>query len=185
MKPAVLASLAALSLAACATQAPAPSGSPDMGHAIQQPMRDLSLIQEQAHPALKHAVADPYATAGVSECAETIHEIALLDTALGPDLKPGGEKAKGMIEPDSLAVDLVQGAVGFPFRGVVRTVTGADRRDRELRAAVLAGMVRRGFLKGRLSEMTCAPAAPPAAHAPTSATPVSGPQKSGEKSSGD
>ena len=35
-------------------------------------------------------------------------------------------------------------------------MTGAAQRDRELKAAILAGMVRRGFLKGRLGA-ACAP----------------------------
>lgn len=156
MKPFVVVSLCA-ALAACASQPmPPPNRGADMGRAIQQPIRDLSLIRDRAPDVLLRALADPYAADHAGACTEVIHEIAALDDALGPDLKPGGEK-KSLVSADSLAADLVGGAVGLPFRGVVRQITGAEKNDRALKNAVLAGMVRRGYLKGRLSQMTCEP----------------------------
>lgn len=125
-----------------------------MSRAVQQPMRDLSLIRDQAAPALQRAVAEPYDKDEVKTCAQVIHELAELDNVLGPDLKPGDKPGAG-ISIGGLAGDLVSGAIGLPFRSVIRQMTGAEQRDRELRAAVLAGMVRRGFLKGRLTEMSC------------------------------
>lgn len=158
--------LALLALGACASQPmPKPGQEDGMSRAVQQPMRDLSLIRDQAPPALRRAIAQPYDKDEIKTCAQVIHEIAELDDALGPDLKPG-DKPGGGLSIGGLAGDLVGGAIGLPFRGVIRHVTGAEQRDRELRSAVLAGMVRRGFLKGRLTEMACeAPAASPAAPA--------------------
>jgi len=155
----VPAALVALTLAACASQPMARPGEDNgMGRAVQQPIRDLSLIREQAPPVLLHAVATPYDREQMNTCASVIHEIAELDDVLGPDLQPGAKPGSGL-SVSGLASDLVGGAVGLPFRGIVRQVTGAEERDRNLRAAVLAGMVRRGFLKGRLAEMTCGPSA--------------------------
>jgi hypothetical protein len=151
----VLTALIALTLAACASQPMAKPGQDNgMSRAAEQPIRDLSLIREQAPPVLQHAVADPYDREQVKTCAAVIHELAQLDDALGPDLQTGAKPGNGL-SVSGLASDLIGGAIGLPFRGIVRQVTGAEERDRNLRAAVLAGMVRRGFLKGRLAEMTC------------------------------
>ena len=148
-------------LAACASQPmPKPGQEDGMSRAVQQPMRDLSLIRDRAPPALQRAVAQPYDKDEIKTCPQVIHEIAELDSTLGPDLKPGDKPGSGL-SVGGLAGDLVSGAVGLPFRGILRQVTGAEQRDKELRAAVLAGMVRRGFLKGRLAEMSCDPPVTP------------------------
>jgi hypothetical protein len=158
MRPLIVpAALIALTLGACASQPMSKPGQDrGMSRAVEQPIRDLSLIREQAPPVLQHAVATPYDREHETSCASVIHELAELDDALGPDLQPRAKPGNGL-SVGGLASDLVGGAIGLPFRGIVRQVTGAEERDRNLRAAVLAGMVRRGFLKGRLAEMTCEP----------------------------
>ena len=132
---------------------PSPQAPPNVGRSLVQPLRDLSLIREAAPEVLVRAAAAPYSVEGVADCPEALAEIRRLDLALGPDLAPA--KAGGL-SVGGLAADLVGGAVGLPFRGVVRTLSGAQAREATLRAAVLAGMVRRGFLKGRLERMGCA-----------------------------
>jgi hypothetical protein len=134
--------------------------------AIQQPMRDLSLIRDQPPASLVRAAAAPYDVSDAATCGQASRELDELDAALGPDLQAGGDEDEGQINVGGLASDLVSGAVGLPFRGIVRTVTGAEQRDRRLREAVLAGMVRRGFIKGRMSLMNC-----PAATAKAGASP--------------
>jgi hypothetical protein len=60
-----------------------------------------------------------------------------------------------------LVTDAVRGATALPFRGVIRRVTGAETRDKLRARAVLAGMTRRGFLKGWMQAGQCpAPQAP-------------------------
>ncbi|MFI4950598.1 MAG: hypothetical protein ACHP7A_06130 [Caulobacterales bacterium] len=137
---------ALLGLAACATTAK-PGAAPDpMGTALQQPMRDLSLIRDQVPPTLLAAAAAPYNFDPAVDCEGLAREIATLDAVLGPDVD---ESAAGRKSSGGLAGDLLSGALGLPYRGIVRTVTGAAQRARELKAASLAGMVRRGFLQGR------------------------------------
>lgn len=144
-------------LAGCATQPmPRPDTGADLGHAAVQPLRDLSLIRETAPEVLQRAAIAPYDLARASECRSLQTELAALDAALGADLTPGG-KTEG-VSVDGLAADLISGALGLPFRGVVRWASGARSREAALKAAVLAGMVRRGFLKGRQGLMGCAPA---------------------------
>ncbi len=153
-----------VALCGCATTAKT-GGAPDpVGNALQQPMRDLSLIRDHPPPQLLAAAAAPYSLAEAPGCSELAREITALDAVLGPDVDvPPAERTLG----SGLAGDLIGGALGVPYRGIIRTVTGASRRDRDLKAAILAGMVRRGFLKGRLGA-TCGPklAAPAPSLAP-------------------
>lgn len=142
----------------CASRPPGPAGRPDaVSAAVEQPMRDLSLIRDQLPAPLQRAAVAPYDPVGVADCAGLVAELAALDAALGADVDaPPGKGSGGQ----GLAAELIRGVAGLPFRGVVRQVTGASRRDAAYRAGVLAGMVRRGFVKGRTSALGCAPPAP-------------------------
>lgn len=152
--------LALLALGACASQPmPAPGHEEGVERAISQPLRDLSLIREVAPDVLLRAAVSPYGAASIKDCGDARAAVAELDAVLGPDLTPNAKSAGFTAE--GLAGDLVGGAIGLPFRGVVRMVTGADERDKALRSAILAGMVRRGFLKGRMSAMGCPLPSPP------------------------
>ena len=151
----LVASLVGLTLlSGCASQPmPSPDARADIGRAVAQPLRDLSLIRETAPEVLQRAAIGPYDLARARDCASLQAELAALDSALGPDLSPGGNTEGVSI--GGLAVDLIAGAVGLPFRGAVRWVSGARSREAALKAAVLAGMVRREFLKGRRGLMAC------------------------------
>lgn len=157
--------LLGLTLSACATRPmPKPGEEGGIDRAVGQPFRDLSLIREVAPEPLTRAAAAPYDTAKIADCAAARAEVAELNDALGPDLS--ADPQAGRLTVQGLAGDLVGGAIGLPFRGIVRMVTGAEDREQALRAAVLAGMVRRGFLKGRMGAMGCPlPPEPPAASA--------------------
>jgi hypothetical protein len=160
----VLIGLAALG--ACATQTmPAPGQDGGVDRAVGQPFRDLSVIREVAPPALLRAAEAPYDTAKVASCAAAQAEVADLNAALGPDIS--ADARTNSFSVGGLAGDLMGGAIGIPFRGIVRYVTGAEERDQALRAAALAGMVRRGFLKGRMGVMGCPP--PPEPQPPVKA----------------
>lgn len=125
--------------------------------AVEQPMRDLSLIQDEVAPVLTEAAVKPYAAAAEpADCAALRASLAELEKALGPDVDQPAPRSDAMA---GLAGDLVRGAVNLPFRGIVRRVTGAEHRDAAYRRAVLAGMVRRGYLKGQLAARACPPAA--------------------------
>jgi hypothetical protein len=50
----------------------------------------------------------------------------------------------------------------IPFRGILRELTGAAEQERDWRAAIYAGAVRRGFLKGLGQQKGCAYPARPA-----------------------
>lgn len=50
----------------------------------------------------------------------------------------------------------------IPFRGILRELSGAAGQERDWRAAIYAGSVRRGFLKGLGQQKGCAYPARPA-----------------------
>lgn len=123
-----------------------------MGAAIAQPFHDLGVIQATPADALRSAAKAPYAVPTTGDCPALAAELAALDAILGPDVDKAAQK------PDA-AGELVAGAVrsafSLPFRGVVRRLTGAEQRDREMREAVRAGTARRGFLKGLAYNAHC------------------------------
>lgn len=148
-----------LALTACATnQKPASGPSPDpIGGAVSQPFRDLSLIRDALPPRLADAAAAPYGLEAPMDCTKLAGEIAELDKLLGPDLDATAGKPDHAGE---FLSEAVRGALGLPFRGVIRRLSGAAERDRVKAHAVLAGMVRRGFLKGTARAMACTPTDP-------------------------
>jgi hypothetical protein len=83
---------------------------------------------------------------------------------LGPDLDaPVSEANKGLVERGiegaggAAAGALQRTAEGVvPFRGWVRKLTGAERYSKRVAAAIAAGTVRRGFLKGLAAAQKCA-----------------------------
>jgi hypothetical protein len=90
--------------------------------------------------------------------------------ALGPDVDiPRSANsdedmfAKGRGLAGDAALDAVRSATTgvIPVRSWVRRFSGASRAEQELKAIVLAGSVRRGFLKAMGSQQQCEwPAAP-------------------------
>lgn len=119
---------------------------------MAQPFRDLGFIQEAPSEALRRAVRAPYAVPEGGDCTTLAAEVAALDAILGPDVdQPAGKSDAA----DDLVAGAVRSAFSLPFRGVVRRLTGAERRDRDLREAVRAGAARRGFLKGLAHAAQC------------------------------
>jgi hypothetical protein len=92
-------------------------------------------------------------------------DIQALDAVLGADLDtPPPPNDPGLIERGGdVAVDALRSAAGsvVPFRGWVRKLSGAERYERSVIAAIAAGTVRRAYLKGLGQAQACvAPAAP-------------------------
>jgi hypothetical protein len=128
-----------------------------VGMAATAPLDDLNLRRQEVPEALISARHAPYATASLRRCSEIIAGIDDLDQALGPDVDqsvPGdgvGDQAA------NAALDMVRDtATDFiPLRSWVRRLSGAAAHDREVQAAIRAGLVRRGFLKGIAHQRRC------------------------------
>jgi hypothetical protein len=138
----------------------APKGD-TVGAAFAQPLRDLSVMREAAPDILTRAAAAPYALDAGAGCASIQHEMAALDSVLGPDLDAAGRPAdKSVADAGELISGAIGSAVGLPYRGIVRKISGAEQRERVLGKAIFAGMVRRAFLRGAARAASCR-AAPP------------------------
>jgi hypothetical protein len=87
----------------------------------------------------------PYTLSGLGTCQRITAAIGELNTVLGDDLdlphREGQRTSPGRVA-QSVAGSFI------PFRGVIREVSGANAHERDMQAAILAGVARRSFLKG-------------------------------------
>ena len=136
---------AALALAATPVVAQVQQEEPDAEDVARTPLSDLNIDSKDIPETLVLATQNPYTVDGLSSCNAIVARIAELDQVLGGDYDVVGEADTSISEGK-----VAQGVGGslIPFRGLVREVSGAAGDQRKLRAAVTAGMVRRGFLKG-------------------------------------
>lgn len=100
---------------------------------------------------LERVAAAPYAAPEPRTCEELERQIAELDGLLGADVDvegAGGQDLVGGWARGALR-DLI------PYRGVLRFVTGASKKEKALAGAILASSVRRGYLKGVRETLAC------------------------------
>jgi hypothetical protein len=144
------------------TAATAQQQSGGIGHVVTQPLRDTRLREQKIPPVLQRAASAPYSSAGTGSCAAIAAQIRELNGALGADVDtPAKQKGEG----SAIAAAGARAVVGtlIPGLGLVRVLTGADKAQRRAEAAVYAGAVRRGYLKGLGLAKRCAGGAAPTA----------------------
>ncbi|MBV8972955.1 MAG: hypothetical protein JO290_11770 [Sphingomonadaceae bacterium] len=128
----------------------------------ESPLSDVNLKKKHIPPVLVAAQAAPYATAGLGDCDKIAAAVKELDAVLGRDLD-AMTSAQKRNEGRELAMDAGQDTINslIPGRFIIRRLSGATEAQRKAVAAVYAGSVRRGFLKGLGEARKCAyPAAP-------------------------
>ena len=125
------------------------------GDIATQPARDVGAVKTKVPPVLREAAADPYSLDGLAKCGAIRAEMDDLSEALGPDYEGGVDRKKS--RKIKVTGDTVAGLI-VPFRGIVREVSGAASAQRELNAAIDAGLARRGFLRGTYQARRCKPA---------------------------
>lgn len=148
----------ALALAACSSKKKS-----DFVDAATTPLRDLNVIRAEIPDVLRDAQKRPYLVPADPSCEALATELRALDKALGPDLDaPASPSNPRLIEraaeaADDAAVGAVQHAAEglVPYRGWVRQLSGAERYSKKVAAAIAAGAVRRGFLKGLSVARNC------------------------------
>lgn len=155
--------LAVLGIALCGCAATSPQQE-RLGSIAATPLKDFNLSATTIPPILLQAKAKPYAAPLDRACPKLMDEVSQLDEVLGPDLDapeaPEESKtARATHAVGNAAMGAVQRTVegAIPFRGWVRKLSGAERQSREVAAAIAAGTVRRGFLKGVALAHNCAP----------------------------
>lgn len=151
--------LLAVPAAALAQDRPITDRDPGVVDVAKTPMTDLNLSRTEIPALLVEAEQRPYSLVNLGKCAQLMAAVGELDGVLGPDLDlPQSERARfsrGRI---------AQWAVGsfIPFRSLIREVSGANRQERQVAAAIQAGIARRGFLKGVGAARNCPYPASPA-----------------------
>jgi hypothetical protein len=128
------------------------------------PLRDFNVLRTKIPEVLLQALADPYERPPSTRCATLVAQLTPLNEALGADLDvPSVDEDDLLDKGKSGALGLMAGAASdvIPFRGWVRKLTGAEKHDRLVQASIVAGAVRRGYLKGLGEAKGCNPPATP------------------------
>jgi hypothetical protein len=141
----VVLAVASVTMAACTTS---DMREEPMEQALTQPLKDLSLLREEAPEPLKRAAAAPYRSP--ADCTAIRNEIAQLNALLGKDFDEEVKSDEKVGEV--IASNLIGSAVDLPLSGVIRHLTGASKRAREKADAIVASVARRGYLRGLAAE---------------------------------
>lgn len=120
-----------------------------------QPVRDLGLDKEDIPEVLQRAVDSPYAPPPSRTCRGLHQALGELNAVLGEDFNVGAKGNEDRAENMAEAVGKTVINSLIPFRGLVREVSGAAPAERRLKAAIMAGIARRGFLRGLASTKGC------------------------------
>lgn len=124
-----------------------------------RPLKDMNIVQKKLDPELEAMMADPYSLKGIRYCRHYIAEVRKIDGMIGPDVdSPEALAARDKKQtPAEFAFGATEALVGsvIPFAGVVRFISGADKRDKYVAAALYAGSLRRSYLKGRARGLGC------------------------------
>ena len=153
--------------------------------AATAPLRDLNMVRAKIPAVLLQALEDPYARPPRSfKCPALVALVRPLDEALGPDIDrilPGDENLMDRSKSTALGVAADFASDAIPFRGWVRKLSGAESHDRLVQSAIIAGNVRRAYLKGLGESKGCMPPATPSHEraAPKQATGDKPPAKGG------
>ena len=132
--------------------------------AVSAPLRDVNLLRTKIPQVLLEAQADPYGRPEPDTCSQLIALISPLNEALGADLdEVSADNGDLMAQGQRTALGAVAGLAQdvIPFRGWVRRLSGAEQHDRLVREAIVAGGVRRAYLKGLGEARGCKPPATP------------------------
>ncbi len=128
------------------------------------PLRDLNVVRTKIPPMLLDSMADPYKRPPNTSCQELAMLLAPLNEALGADLDaPSIDEDDLLQKGQKTALGVAAGVASsaIPFRGWVRKLSGAERHDATVQAAITAGAVRRAYLKGLGEARGCSPPATP------------------------
>ncbi|MCR5880046.1 hypothetical protein [Phenylobacterium sp. J367] len=161
--------LSGATLSACATSGPdgrvqtrGEATREDITGAVSAPLRDVNVLRSKIPVVLLKAMADPYERPPNTRCATLIALIQPIDQAMGADIDtPTTDEESLMSRETAYGAVASVASSAIPFRGFVRTLSGAERHDAFVQQAILAGSVRRAYLKGLGEAKGCKPPATP------------------------
>ena len=115
----------------------------------EKPLKDLNLTQDKIPPELLAIMNKPYDMTGMTSCAQYKAAVGRLTNVLGPDVdspKVTGKKESAAEVMLGGAESVVGGLI--PGTGLIRKLSGAEAAQNKAKAAVLAGSLRRAYIKG-------------------------------------
>lgn len=138
--------------------------------AVLSPLSDLNLRREYI-PNEIASYESPYGLMDDQSCESIEQEVTTLDLVLGSDIDlilyykaQGDEEERQLSDRASgFAIGQIASEASgiIPFRGIVRSVTGASSHQQKVDAAYQTAFLRRSYLKGLGSGLGCTyPAAP-------------------------
>ncbi len=132
-------------------------GAPLAAHAQQVhpgETQGLGLTGAKTPDMLKDIAADPYRAPAEPACQTIPAELVALNQVLGVDADQQAPKTSMVNKAGHAIVGAARDMI--PYRGEIRFLTQADKKDRQLQDAARAAWARRGFLRGLSANLHCA-----------------------------
>lgn len=148
----------------------------DAATVAKSPLKDVGVVKDKIPQVLIDARTGTYALPSPLTCKTIFDAVDALDAELAPDLDAESTQIKSGMSATEIGETVVHGLT--PLRSWVRKLSGAEKNANEVQAAIVAGSVRRGYLKGIGLQMGCKPpAAPLGVTLPATAKPATKPKK--------
>lgn len=146
----------------------------DAATVAKSPLKDVGVVKDKIPQVLIDARTGTYVLPSPLTCQTIFAAVDALDAELAPDLDADSTRIKSGMSATEIGETVVHGLT--PLRSWVRKLSGAEKNANEVQAAIMAGSIRRGYLKGVGLGMGCKPpAAPLGVTLPAAAKPVSKP----------
>jgi hypothetical protein len=142
----------------------------DASKVATSPLKDVGVIREKIPQVLIDARTGTYVLPSPLTCATIFDAVDALDAELAPDLDQDSTQLKSGMSATEIGETVVHGLM--PMRSWIRKLSGAEKNANEVQAAIVAGSVRRGYLKGVGLQMHCKPPAAPLGVTLPAATPA-------------
>ena len=123
------------------------------------PLKDVGVVKDKIPQVLIDARTRTYALPVPFTCKTIFEAVDALDAQLEPDLDAPETQIKSGMSATEIGETVVHGLT--PMRSWVRKLSGAEKNANEVQAAVMAGSIRRGYLKGVGLQLGCKPPAAP------------------------
>lgn len=150
----------------------------DAASVAKAPLKDVGVVKDKIPQVLIDARTATYALPSPLTCQTIFDAVDALNAELAPDLDNPSTQIKTGMSATEIGETVVHGLM--PMRSWVRKLSGAEKNDNAVQAAILAGSIRRGYLKGIGLERGCKPPAAPLGVTPpaaASAKPTAKPRK--------
>jgi hypothetical protein len=131
----------------------------DASKVASSPLKDVGVVKDKIPQVLIDARTGTYALPSPLTCKTIFDAVDALDTELAPDLDAESTRIKSGMSATEIGETVVHGLT--PLRSWVRKLSGAEKNANEVQAAIMAGSIRRGYLKGVGLGMGCKPPAAP------------------------